>query len=135
VCLGPNGEALGPDWPYDYYFGDVYRVYYNPNQHFTEEELLARNNLSRIKAYYVRREFYEPKYDNTDLLNDPSPDYRNTLLWKPMVVTDEKGEATLEFFCSDINTGFVGRIEGVSGEGLLGKSDFEFSVYNPKLSK
>jgi len=93
------------------------------------------NNLSRIKAYYVRREFYEPKYDNADLLNDPSPDYRNTLLWKPMIVTDEKGEAALEFYCSDINTRFAGNIEGLNGEGLLGTHSFEFSVYNPKLSK
>jgi len=135
VHLGPNKEVLGSDWPYDYYFGDEDRVYHNQNQRFTEKELLERYNLSRIKSYERRREFYEPKYDNTALLNDPSPDFRNTLLWKPMIVTDEKGEAVLEFFCSDINTHFVGNIEGISGEGMLGTTGFEFSVYNPKLSK
>jgi len=109
-------------------------VYHYPN-YFTEEQLLEMNNLSRIKAYYIHREFYEPKYDNPDSLSDPLPDYRNTLLWKPMITTDEKGEASLEFFCSDINTRFVGNIEGVSGEGLPGKTDFEFSVYIPQLSK
>jgi len=135
VHLGPRKEVLGSDWPYDYYFGDEDRVYHNQNQRFTEKELLEIYNLSRIKSYERRREFYEPKYDNADLLNDPSPDSRNTLLWKPMIVTDEKGEAVLEFFCSDINTGFVGKIEGLNGEGMLGTTGFEFSVYNPKLSK
>jgi len=124
-----NGHGSGP-----YTFDCEYSVtYFYPK--FTEEQLLEMNNLSRIKAYYVRREFYEPKYDNPDSLSDPLPDYRNTLLWKPMIATDEKGEASLEFFCSDINTRFLGNIEGVSVEGLLGKSDFEFSVYNPQLSK
>lgn len=106
-------------------------VYHYPK--FTEEELLSMNNLSRIKAYDIHREFYEPKYDNNDSLNFPLPDFRNTLLWKPMMITDEKGEASLKFFCSDINTGFIGNIEGVTGEGLLGTSNFEFSVFNPKL--
>lgn len=126
-----HGENLANDT----YKSDEFIVYHNSYLNFTEEQLLEMNNLSRIKAYYVHREFYEPKYDNPDSLSDSRFDFRNTLLWKPMVVTDERGEATLEFFCSNINTRFVGNIEGVSGEGLLGKSDFEFSVYNPKLSK
>jgi len=135
VLLGEHHEILGPDWTNNYYFGESEVTYSNPNQHLTEQEILERYNLSRIKSYERHREFYEPKYDNIDLINDPSPDYRNTLLWKPMIVTDKKGEASLEFFCSDINTGFVGNIEGLNGEGLLGTTGFEFSVYNPKLSK
>jgi hypothetical protein len=135
VKLGPNGEALGPNWNHYYYFGDVDRVYINPSLDFTEKELLEMNNLSRIRAYQIHHEFYEPKYDNVDLLNLPIPDSRNTLLWKPMIVTNEKGEASLEFFCSDINTGFVGIIEGVSGKGLLGTSNFEFIVCKPLLRK
>ena len=100
-------------------------VYHYPK--YTEEELLKMNNLSRFKAYYVHREFYKPAYDT---ISDDNflTDYRNTLYWAPSVTTDEKGEATLSFFCSDINTGFVGKIEGVSNEGLLGASDFEFIV-------
>jgi hypothetical protein len=100
----------------------------------TEEELLKRNNLSRVKAYYKSREFYQPNYDK-ESENDFSPDTRNTLLWAPSVITDQKGEATLEFFCSDINTTFVGKIEGVSGAGLLGVKDFEFAVRKMKPFK
>jgi hypothetical protein len=120
--------------PFVYYAGEIKREVYHYTK-FTEQEILERFNLSRIRSYERRREFYEPKYDSTDLLNDPTPDSRNTLLWKPMIVTDKKGEAVVEFFCSDINAGFVGNIEGLNGEGFLGTTGFEFSVYNPKLSK
>jgi hypothetical protein len=98
---------------------------------FTEEFLLKVNNLSRIKGYYIEREFYQPYYDKTDSLN-MIPDYRNTLLWVPTVLTDRNGEAELEFFCSDIYTGFVGIIEGVSGDGKLGSDSFEFKVLKTK---
>jgi hypothetical protein len=108
---------------------DSYEFHYSK---FTEEELLKMNNLSRVKAYYAHREFYQPNYDK-ETANDLLPDFRNTLLWKPSVVTNEKGEATLEFFCSDINTRFVGKIEGAGGEGLLGTKDFEFAVLKRKL--
>ena len=56
------------------------------------------------------------------------PDYRNTLYWKPDLVTDEKGEAHIEFYCSDINDRFVGVIEGAGGTALLGRETFEFHV-------
>lgn len=101
---------------------------------FTEEQLLKMNNLSRVKAYYRHREFYQPNYDKPTA-DYFSPDSRNTLLWAPSVVTNEKGEATFEFFCSDINTAFVGKIEGISGEGLLGAKDIEFTVLKMKPFK
>jgi hypothetical protein len=55
-------------------------------------------------------------------------DVRNTLFWSPSVITDENGEASITFYCSDINTGFTGRIEGVGDAGLLGVSAFDFRV-------
>jgi hypothetical protein len=110
----------------DYHL-EVYHISINSFRSFAEEELLKKYNLSRVKAYYGNREFYKPNYDKES--EDPTiPDFRNTLLWEPEVITDEKGEARLSFFCSDINTDFVGRIEGVGGEGLLGTRYFKFTV-------
>ena len=83
--------------------------------------------MSRIKAYYGDRTFYKPNYDK-DTIEANVPDFRNTLLWEPSIFTDEKGEATLSFFCSDIYTDFIGRIEGVGGNGLLGSQNFYFKV-------
>ena len=95
---------------------------------YTEEELLRMNNLWRVKGYYSTREFYQP--DELDM-QSPIPDARNVLLWKPDIVTDEKGEAEVEFFCSDINTSFVGVMEGTDGLGNLGTSQCEFRVLKP----
>ena len=97
-------------------------------EEFTEEELLRMNNLWRVKGYYGTREFYQP--DELDM-QSPIPDARNVLLWKPDIVTDEKGEAEVEFFCSDINTSFVGVMEGTDGLGNLGTSQCEFRVLKP----
>ncbi|WEA00578.1 hypothetical protein [Mucilaginibacter sp. SJ] len=98
-------------------------VYHYPK--FTEEELLKKFNLSRIKGYYEQREFYQPDFDKEQ---NSLPDYRNTLLWAPDVITNENGEAIVEFFCSDINSSFLGIVEGIGQEGLLGKKEFHFNV-------
>ena len=110
--------------PFSFGAGDFKEIIYHYPK-FTEDELLKKFKLNRIKGYYENREFYQPNYDKE---SDPFPDYRNTLLWAPEVTTDKNGEATLLFFSSDINSGFVGTVEGVNAEGLLGKKDFRFNV-------
>jgi hypothetical protein len=98
----------------------------------TEEELLRLNNLFKIKAYFSRNEFYQPNYDK-DNVPISVPDFRNTLMWAPSIITNEKGEAKVSFYCSDFNTDFVMRIEGVGGDGLLCTDFFKFKVRKLKL--
>jgi len=119
--------------PVQYFANEVEVIIYHYPV-YTEEELLRMNNLWRVKAYYIERQFYQPNYDQITE-NYFKPDSRNTLLWAPSVITNEKGEATLEFFCSDINTVFVGKIEGVSDSGMLGSKDFEFRVLKTQSFK
>lgn len=127
-------EYIGFEWVD--YEGSAYTIEESKLEEYhypvlTEEQLLSFHNLTRIKGYYPEREFYQPNYDKTDSLS-MIPDYRNTLHWAPTVLTDRNGEAQLEFFCSDIYTGFVGIIEGVSGDGKLGSESFEFKVLKTK---
>jgi hypothetical protein len=103
----------------------IFTMYTIPK--YSEEELLKMHFLTRVKAYYGNRKFYQPDYDK-EIEDSIAPDFRNTLFWDPEVNTDEGGEANLSFFCSDINTDFIGRIEGVGGEGLLGTGNFNFTV-------
>ncbi len=93
----------------------------------TEAYLLKKFNLKLLKGYYGKREFYQPFYDK-ETIKEAFPDYRNTLFWKPDIITNEQGEAIIEFYCSDINTIFSGSIEGVSDTGLLGSKNFNFKV-------
>ena len=92
---------------------------------YTDEELLRMNNITRVKGYYGQREFYTP--DSVEMLSS-LPDARNTLLWSPSVLTDKNGDAIVPFWTSDINTQFIGVVEGTDGLGLLGSNTFEFHV-------
>lgn len=113
---------------------DVQKVIYqNPNAGLSEEEILAKYNISKITGYYPKKEFYQPDYDK-ESSGDGLPDARNTLLWAPAVQTDEKGEAQLTFFCSDINSGFMVQAEGLTKGGLLGTQQLDFKVIKGKVS-
>ena len=92
---------------------------------YSEEEMLRMNNIYRTKGYYVKREFYQP--DEVDI-QQSLPDYRNALYWNPTLYTDENGEISISFHCSDIHSPFVIRIEGTDGKGLLGDEEYEFKV-------
>ncbi|ETN96825.1 hypothetical protein P278_02510 [Zhouia amylolytica AD3] len=95
------------------------------NKRFTEEELLKKFNLTKIKGYYGKREFYQPNYE---IESDPFPDIRNTLFWSPSIITNMDGEAEVSFYCSDINTAFIGIIEGLGEDGILGRTELDFLV-------
>jgi len=94
--------------------------------HYTEDELLAKFNMTRIKSYYPPKEFYSPVYDAETI--DNTNDFRNTLHWNPNLITDANGAAEIEFYTSDITSKFEIMIEGVSGDGLLGSQALEFKV-------
>lgn len=83
----------------------------------TDQDLLTLFHIVRTNGFHAEMEFYQPDHE---LYDDPSPDYRNTLLWKPDVKTDQNGEVTISFFCSDIHSKFKIRIEGVGPDGRLG---------------
>ena len=60
------------------------------------------------------------------------PDPRNTLQWKPNVLTDENGKAEISFTASDVNTEFIGIVEAIDGNGLMGCQTFTFRVIRNK---
>lgn len=98
---------------------------------YTEEELMKLFNIYRGKGFQVYKEFYSPDY-----AVDPASlqvfDPRSTLLWKPDIITNEKGEALVEFYTSDLEGEFIGNIEGLNYTGLLGAATFSFRVTEPE---
>jgi hypothetical protein len=104
-------------------------VYKRPE--YSEEELMKLNNLYRVKAYYGNRIFFQPDYETWT--GGEEPDFRNTLVWEPVVVTGENGEATVEFYASDVNTVFTVRIEGISSDGRPGTGFNTLTVRKPVL--
>ena len=47
------------------------------------------------------------------------PDLRTTIYWKPDVITDDDGKATLDFYTSDNPATYTVIIEGVNIDGKL----------------
>jgi len=72
-----------------------------------------------ILGHSAKREFYSPKYD-VKLDRHEAPDYRATLYWNPKIVTDQQGNATIEFFNSDTAEEIQISIEGLSEDGVPG---------------
>lgn len=102
-------------------------VYSGPQ--YSEEDLLKMYGMWKAQGYYPKREFYEP--DPVELMT-PTPDPRNTLQWKPAVLTDENGKAEVSFTASDVNTEFIGIAEAIDGTGLLGYQTFTFRIIRNK---
>ena len=76
----------------------------------------------RIVGFSSYKEFYSPKYGPQNI-NDPRPDRRLPLFWKPDILT-VNGQARVDFFTSD-NTGpYIILVEGITntGEICLGSS-------------
>jgi hypothetical protein len=70
------------------------------------------------------RKFYSPGYDGPER-KSPVYDGRATLYWDPSIRTDINGEAKIEFFTNDRQTGLEVIVNGIeSGNGYPGGSKF-----------
>ncbi len=80
-----------------------------------------------FKGYYKSPKYYQPEYD-TKPKEKLLPDFRNTLVWEPLLFTDENGEATIKLFTSDIRSVFNGWVEGIGVNGHFGFTKFKVNV-------
>ncbi|WP_046759163.1 MG2 domain-containing protein [Kordia jejudonensis] len=83
-------------------------------------------NFLLVKGMYPEKEFYNPSYDKAE--DKLFPDNRKTLFWSPNLVSDRNGEINVTFFTSDVQTTFLGELQGTNGNGLLGATSFQFNV-------
>jgi len=79
------------------------------------------------KGFYKAREFYSPRYDAAQPANN-LPDHRTTIFWKPDVITDANGNASLNFFNADGPGTYRVEVEGFDSKGNLGMQVFRYKV-------
>ncbi|WP_420574079.1 hypothetical protein [Kordia sp.] len=109
--------------------GETYRLNdgsYVTYQGSVDDESTKNRGFVSTKGYYPEKEFYSPLYDKAE--EKAFPDNRKTLFWAPNLVSDENGEITVSFYTSDVQTTFLGKLEGTNGNGLLGGTQFKFDV-------
>ena len=96
-----------------------------PGPRANDKNLLNIYGYTKTQGYFPRREFYQP--DALDLQSSLA-DPRNLLQWQPEIITDENGIAEIPFATSDVNTEFIGIVEAIDGNGLMGYQTFTFRV-------
>lgn len=76
----------------------------------------------------LKREFYQPNYQEEQKKLNGLPDFRNVLLWNPNLITDSQGNQKLSFYNSDIAGKYLVVIQGISQNGVPGFSQIYFEV-------
>ncbi|MBO9617845.1 MAG: carboxypeptidase regulatory-like domain-containing protein [Niabella sp.] len=78
--------------------------------------------------------FYTPRY-NANVQSDSLPDYRSTVYWNPMVITNENGAAQVSFYTADLPPADNGKpitytlwIEGIDLESNIGVKSKKIEV-------
>jgi hypothetical protein len=80
----------------------------------------------KFKGFYKAREFYSPKYGAK--IPAPISDKRKTIFWEPDIITDESGQAAFEYFNAGSPGNYRVVVEGIDGNGNLGRQVFRYKV-------
>lgn len=98
-------------------------IYYKKGAAPASKQVAFNQKLLNPLGYQLPAEFYAPKYETAARRNSNRPDLRTTLYWNPVIRTDEKGNASFDFYTSDgSGTTYSVVIEGVTDEGRIIRS-------------
>jgi hypothetical protein len=75
-----------------------------------------------------QREFYSPQYGSREAEETHIPDFRNVLYWAPQITTGSDGKSQLSFYSSDLKGKFAVVVQGITANGLPGKTVTQFEV-------
>ena len=70
-------------------------------------------------GYQTPADFYVPKYEIDSVRLAKQPDMRTTIYWKPDIVLDSNGKASVRFYAADPNTTYSFVLEGVTTLGEI----------------
>ncbi len=75
-----------------------------------------------------QREFYSPQYASREAEENHMPDFRNLLYWAPRISTGPDGKSQLSFYSSDLKGKFALIVQGITADGLPGRTISQFEV-------
>jgi hypothetical protein len=105
-------------------------IYLKRGENKKKEPVELGRNQAKIAplGYSMPAEFYVPKYQVQTNREDPLPDLRSTIFWKPNVKSNSNGEADIFFYTADSAGPFTITAEGVTPQG-------EIIRYQGKINK
>jgi hypothetical protein len=68
-------------------------------------------------TYHKSPQFYMPDYSDATIRNSKLPDPRTTIYWNGNIITDEKGEAAVNFYTADNATNYSVTVSGITATG------------------
>jgi len=80
-----------------------------------------------FNGFYKARTFYTPKYSGPKTATQ-SADLRNTIFWKPNIITDKDGKASFEYVNNDTKGTYRVVVEGIDDNGNLGRQVYRYKV-------
>lgn len=86
-------------------------------------------NTSSVKnrGFTAIKQFYSPDYDDPKT-NQQVQDLRSTIYWNPTVVTNDKGQANLNFFNAGTPSTYRVTVEGMDAFGNIGRKVYTYQV-------
>jgi TonB-dependent SusC/RagA subfamily outer membrane receptor len=81
--------------------------------------------INTPKGYYKTRQFYSPRY-GADIA--PVPDTRSTIYWAPLLLTDNSGHSTFEYFNAGSKGSYRVVVEGIDNNGRIGRQVYHYNV-------
>lgn len=94
-------------------------------------KLNPRSTSLNYDGLQLKREFYNPQYNNDMQRASRLPDQRYLLYWNPDITTNEGGKQQVEFFTSDVEGNYLVVVEGLNSQGFSGSKSYTFSVKHP----
>jgi len=94
-----------------------------------DSDPVTSKNMALLKGYSKHRVFYTPRYNTEESINNLIPDMRKTIYWNPTIVTDDKGEAIVNYYNADRKTIVNIAVQGMSSAGLYGSTKTSYTVF------
>jgi len=91
----------------------------------------ARAKKRRNTKYYRARQFPSKIYTPAEQHPEIRSDFRTTIYWQGNIETDRTGKAVVEFYNSDAISSFRAIVEGISSDGMIGRSEKVFYTQLP----
>ena len=88
-----------------------------------------------VPVFSAPREFYAPKYENSQSPASSKPDLRSLVHWEPMLRSDSTGKASAAFYNADIAGEMLVVVEAISASGEIGYKELVYRITFSRIAE
>lgn len=103
--------------------------------HTIDDVVVRRPYLQKFFTYTINSSqeanFYSPVYETEEAKKSPVPDLRTTIHWQHTVITNDNGEATIQFYNADRDNRIRITVEGMDSMQRFGFAQKDYRILLP----